>query len=365
MENSIESQNYLKVNAEERQLKIGHFVFQSLNKPISPKTTHDAEQQSTLANGFEDTWKNERKKTTEEELLISFANQITNKALRESGAQDSFFPSKDVHIVSTQEWSDPTSKSGVFAQESQSITLVDTFKSRLSFMIRMIHELFHAKSYQSIFTNPASGVKYASRLGLVKFQENPEGMVGAFMQLNEAVVEAMVIESYHSYFNEFGMQPLLYEEINETERMRKLLLSPNNLETMRVPDADGVMVTVTKSIITGSFLDNNVLSEVYYINPQNPRDMDGFAYRSDRRNLELLINEISTLGRYRKEQIYNIFKQASISGNYSDMRRILDETIGHGSFEKLGQSSAGSNIFGNQTWASELIQQFPQRLRSE
>lgn len=279
----------------------------------------------------------EREKTEEEKEIIGWVNDETNSVLEACGVRPLDLPAENIHIIPEEHWpKNPEDKESAAFYDfgTQSILYRDApWRSLLAF--RLFHEELHLKSHQAVQYVEEDGKKkleqYRSGLGLAsKKRDNYELQ---FRKLNEAVIETLAINFWE-------------EKITTNERFRKEMEALTRVRAV---------LRAEKSALRGSenLSDQQVeqlVEEVCAALPGEPGkeepEVVRFSYPFERVALVKLIfilAERSPDGAKDEGAIFELFVKSVLSGHMVELGKLIDRTLGAGTFKRLGEMSSGAH----------------------
>lgn len=268
---------------------------------------------------------NEKEKTSEELEMINIANQETNKIRQKYGLAEFDVPSKNIHIVNEQYWKDDSG--AVYRPMLQAIGIgvgdIKNAPEKTWLMRKIFHEMLHFKSYNAFQLvdsdeDNASDLK-PYRCGLAVHTR--DGKDRLLNSINEAVVEEMTKRFIKGLFD----NPIFSEEIKQTkeivEKYTNLVVDNNKLNN------DDII----SSKIVNEEIDGERVTKIATLS---------FTYEIQRENLNTIITKLfnRNVGDFEnKEQIFDIFEKAVMTGNILPVGRLIDNTFGEGTFRKIGE----------------------------
>ncbi len=285
----------------------------------------DAEQEKILREAgerfddqaFESLKDKEREKTPDEFKMISLANAATNEIRRKYGLDDFNVPADNIHVIKKEAWWKEKS-SGVFVARLQGVA-IEEGRSKSGFMKTAFHEMVHFKSYHSLqLTAEENPELLEYRMGLVCHSRDGKDMY--FKNLNEAITE----EITKRYAKKFVDEDLFKEEVEQTRKIMR-----DN------PDA----ITESGSpLFNGDVFYAEILNELP--NGQLEISVDRFTYPSERKILNILIEKILARNSDKfknKDEVFEVFEKAMITGQILPVGRLIDETFGPGTLRRIGE----------------------------
>lgn len=285
---------------------------------------------------FKDLLDLEREKTPVEIILIERANELTNELSRIAGLPDLNVGPKNIHFIPNdrlkRKGSDPEDGpinpdiSGRTFSLEQMIVMYDfSFeKPKIVSFHDILHEVAHLKSYCSlrerVFENVANAIEllpYRSGISINTFRPETKRKYGAraLNHLNEAITEELVKRLVIRVRNE---DLFLAETSNTDENIKKY---------GGEKDSGG----------------NLILNGEEYFVQSDEGDITGarFIYERERKMLNILIDKIYDRNKdifSSREDVFNVFIKAYMTGNIIPMGKLIDKTFGRGSFKRIAKS---------------------------
>lgn len=295
---------------------------------------------------YEDLKPYELEPTEKDRQIMGFAMESVDKAISAYGIASKPFPSEKIFIVkhgSVEELTNGKLKGGFHGMIKQRI-VVERPESDISFAVMVAHELFHLKSPKMAQISNGKGVPYRS--GVTAFDRS--GKTEYFAELEEAIVAEMTRRFYES---EVVGSQLFETEIKKTGEIKswigKVLDARGVDESMKrkildeiffVPDADDMLEVINRHDKTEEY-------KIGYVNGAFERLLGNKEialserYR-ERKELYGLIDAIAdgSEGEFEsREQIFGEFAKANFSGKLLPLARMIERSLGKGSFRKVGE----------------------------
>jgi len=304
----------------------------SLFEKLVGKDISDEQKEGVLRHG-ENTFndqnfkglENEREKTAEELEMINIANQETNKIRQKYGLTEFDVPAKNIHITDEQDWTRDYPLAS-YAPIFQAISIVDMKETpeKIWLMRKIFHEMLHFKSYNAFqlvdsHEDNTSELK-PYRCGLVIHTRDGEDML--LNNINEAVIE----EITKRFIKGLSNNPIFSEEIKQTKEVVEKNTNLVTADNKKLNDNDIISARIVDdSEIDGRTTKISILS---------------FTYKTQRENLNTIITKLfnRNFGDFEnKEQIFDIFEKAVMTGNILPVGRLIDNTFGKGTLRKIGE----------------------------
>jgi hypothetical protein len=269
---------------------------------------------------------NEKEKTAEELEMINIANDETNKLRQKYGLDKFDVPADNIHIVDEKDWG--RDSSAVYIQILQTIGIEDTknVPEKIWLMRKIFHEMLHFKSYNSFQLLDPDNDEIRNikpyRCGLSVFTR--DGKTRLLNSINEAVVEDLT----KRFIKGLSDNPIFSEEIEQTKNIKEKY-------------ADWIMTGNNKTLSS----DDDIISAKVVDTEVDGRRIKGvsslnFTYKAQRKNLNTIITKIfyRNFGDFKdKEEIFDMFAKAVMTGNILPIGKLIDNTFGEGTIRKIGE----------------------------
>lgn len=263
----------------------------------------------------------EREKTEEEKKFLEDTNRLMAEFIKRYGGNPIEMPTNLIRFIDWSKLSVDQAqifatafKDGFFCLDTQGVAIFSntslTHQNRIGLANDINHELIHANSFQSIIVNPnRDGSTRNERVGL------DMGKRRLFKDLNEAVT-AELNKRFH---NEF------LKDIEFTaEEFKKLKQDMADI-VARVKDPSKFNDAASIQHIS---LPNGTIKSIIH----------GFEYGQLRSTLNRIIDKINENNPDKfndKEEVFNIFARAMITGEVKELAKMIEDTFGPGTFKKL------------------------------
>jgi len=268
--------------------------------------------------------KREIEKTTEEIEMVDLVNNETNKLLAKYDLPEFTIPYKNIHVFSRKDYEEVRGeKSGRahFAPVSQSI-FIKRADSNLAFTKGLYHEFLHIKSYQAYEKQMTEEERFNQyRVGLEVYSR--DGKEQYFRNLNEAVTEELVKRFYFNNLKRLKTNPLFQKEIEEVEKIKEIYLNFAKTKEQEKKAMDIIEISPPKR---KGF---RKIREVYTFSSPEIRGM-----------LNDLLDKLYQKNQDKfkdREQVFDVFAKSMLSGNLLPVGRLVDRTLGKGTFRKIGE----------------------------
>ena len=261
---------------------------------------------------FEELSGMEREKTPKELEIISLANQYTNEIRQKCGLSAFSVPSANIHVIRRSAW--PKRESAFYSSMMQAVALLEQPAS-IVFMKKVVHEMLHFKSYNALQITAGDDSEINEyRVGLTVSTRDGDSMY--FRNFYEAVTE----EITKNIIAKLSSNPLFVEEIRKTGEII------NTHYDAKMSDGENL------------FDKNTFYAEME--NGSNKINTESFTNEKERKILNILIDKLFKHNRKefnRREDIFEIFSKAMMTGNILSLGKLIDRTFGVGVFRKIGE----------------------------
>ncbi len=259
----------------------------------------------------------EKEKTEREIIIINFVNDKTNKLREKYGLDEFNIPIQNIHIIEKEKWPKKGS-SGVYIPYHQAVAIRET-KSNLVLAKKIYHEMVHFKSYGALHTIEETQDVHEYRTGWVTHQRSDGKEY--FRNINEAVTEELTMR----FIKSLDDNPLFINEVEQTEKLRV------NYPNAKTPNNSPLFDENTfYAEITG--IEGNV---VY-------KSVEDFTYKNERVVLNAVIDKLYNHNSEefkKREDIFEIFAKAMITGNILTIGKLIEKTFGTGTLRKLANDN--------------------------
>ncbi len=297
---------------------------------------------------FESLKGREREKTGEDLEMISIANEATNALLRKFGLDDFDIPAKNIHIIPEDRWIRGKNSLGAYSALLQGIIIQDTQISKLHDLANVIHEMIHFKAYNALQIKVAAGSEKSKnpeekptlsdyRGGFVI--KSRDGARMYFTELNEAITEELNKRILKSMLGALSVHPIFKDEMERTQKIVNRY--PGALSKSGKPLFTGDTVHAEVEI-TGAPAEEN---EPESGEPKVKINTKTLTYKKQRRMLNSLIDKVwkSHKEEFKdKDEVFDVFAKAYVTGNMLPVGRLIEDTFGKGSFRKIGELDMGT-----------------------
>ncbi len=282
---------------------------------------------------FEELKGKEREKTPDELQIISLANEATNELRRKYGLDNFDIPSDNIHIIKEEEWA--VKKSGAFYRPAMQGVAFRETSSKMEFMAKTVHEMIHFKSYNALQLTKEKNETYQKlrdyRVGLMAYSR--DGKESYFTNLNEAMVEEITKRIAKKLFK----LPIFKEEVEITKKTINEYPSAikgdgngnplfnkdtYHAETVQRQDGLGDKVKSVRGVSMALIRGNS------------------FTYKPERKMLHTLIDKLFEKNNDTfedREEVFELFAKGLMTGNILPMGRLIEETLGTGTFRKIAE----------------------------
>lgn len=274
--------------------------------------------------------KYERAKTPEEIKIIEAILSELPKFLERYGVCALPITLNHIHIIDSanieelKKKMDSVDTGAIYTPFDQLVAVFDS-GNNLRNAQRIIHELIHFNSFQSIELDQV-GIKSYRRVGFeVQVRKSQKNIY--FNKLNEAITTELSKKFDYEYFGDI---PELGEDFLER---KSLVDSYKKNYPDKADRVDDIAVIETAQEKEGEHKDKwktTIESYTYYRERVALNKMIGEIYNKKKDEFES------------EEEVFNVFAKAAMTGNLMPATRLVEKVFGKGSFRKLGEDTKGS-----------------------
>jgi len=281
-------------------------------------------------------------KTPEQVNLIEHADHATDELLRRYGREPFHIPRENYHLLDEEGrkklklgWE----SGGAYSIEDEAV-LMRPESDPVIFSLVAYHETLHFKSYQALQRLYPGKEVLPYRRGFEIITRH--GHRSYFRRLDEAVIQ----ELSNRYIRErLSEHPLTHDAVATSEGRRNLVL--RHRDKLANKDAE-FLETVVPYVAALPDKVRVVFSQTDPPADQARRAFDDckygnlfiHPYADDVHALHSLVDQLyeRNQGQFKnKEEIFELFVEATITGNVLSIGRLIETTFGKGSFRRLGE----------------------------
>lgn len=270
----------------------------------------------------------EKEKTTEELEIINIVNDKTNELRKKFGLPELNIPPNNVYLIPRDAPWPNDLKSDYYFIVGQFIVVrePETEQMRRSNVIlaaNIIHEMMEFKSY-----NALKKLEHVRSLGVyrsgLQTYRRPDSGESYFGNIDEAIKEELTIR----LLKELKGHHLFESEFNQTNKIKKYLLDKKSAESDPFTSEDTFYIKFDQKSLElhserfGRTQERRVLNTLIDKIYQNQRNADQFKS---------------------KEEIFDIFFRASMTGKTVGLWRLVEQTFGKGTFRKIAETGEDIN----------------------
>ncbi len=216
-------------------------------------------------------------------------------------------------------------KAGYFELDQQTIAIFsDTsseYPNRIGLANSVAHEFIHANSFQSVVVYPGNerSAYRNQRVGL------SAGKGRFFDELNEAITAELNKRFHREFLKDIDFTASSFKKLQE------------DIENIKAKVEDASKWVDDLASIHEIPLPDGTTNAIF----------EDFEYKEHREKLNKIIDKINELNPDRfkdREEIFNIFAKAMITGEIKELTELIETTSGRGSFKKLASSLDLENI---------------------
>jgi len=264
----------------------------------------------------------EKEKTPEQKEVIAFINQYLPEFIKRYGGNPLVISEDKVHIMPEEALGDfegeDKEAAAFYCPDDQSVYFKENKNgSLLGFAKILVHEFIHFNAFQTVRIKEEKDELYIQRIGF-KIR-GAEGGLDYFDFVDESITE----ELNRRFSDEFFKKSLLLKK--DIEKFEKVL--------------GATPPGVIKNVEDLSYYNNAVKEDgspgivgVYYGCPKERKKVNNLITNLYEKNKDDFKS---------REEIFNLFAQAILSGRLLPVARLIEKTYGKGSFRKLGKKFSG------------------------
>ncbi|MBI2064881.1 MAG: hypothetical protein HYT62_02405 [Candidatus Yanofskybacteria bacterium] len=268
----------------------------------------------------------EREKTEEEKKFLKDINEKMAVFIRRYGGDPIEISANLIKFIDWSKLSPDQAqlfatkfKDGFFSLDGQRIVIFKgtnpAYPNRVGLANLVGHELIHANSFQSLIVNPDTDLSSRhERIGLSIANEGPD----IFQDLNEAITAELNIRFHNEFLKDIEFT---------VEEFRKLKKLTEDIQT-RAKDPS-------------KFSDIASVHQIPLPDKSTRVTISPFEYAQQRLQFNKIIDKINELNPDMfgdREEIFNIFARAMLTGEVKQLTELVENTFGRGTFKKLAST---------------------------
>lgn len=313
-----------------------------VSRVVGFESGHESELLDYFKNRFESNFPDqgiEKEKTPEEENMIVRMNDAMQEFLNRYAVEAIEIPSNNIHIldqakISPEELLDIQKRfgteNGFYSARKQGVAILKEYKEgkKLSFLQTLAHEMLHLEGFYSYQKSSPEAADFSLRKGLAHVNVNirrsgfsigtRNGERLLFNNLDEAVITELAIRFERVYFDQW---PELEAELRARDEYVRHVA-----ERDRVPA-------------------EKMREEVARLKGDASSGYEGvrYSYPEARAKFNSLVDKLYEKNKSEytsREQIFDLFVKATMTGKLLPVARLIEKTFGKGSFRMIGERSA-------------------------
>lgn len=305
---------------------------------------YESEKEKEFLQYFKDKFENntvsseEKEKTTEQQELIERINFEMKDFLAQYGIKAIEIPSNNVHLLDKTKFTEAEleriqeqfgTENGFYSALTQGVVILKDYDaSKLSFLQTLVHEILHLQGFYSYQKSSQENADLTLRNKDESVSINirrsgfsigtTDGKRLLFHKLNESVITELEIRFEKNYMTQW---PELEEELDARD---------NYIE--QVVTRDRVPIEVMRQTVAG--IKGDEATGYKWVS---------YPYHKERQQFNSLIDELFARNKHdfvSREQIFNLFADATLTGRLLPIVRLIEKSFGKGSFRTIGERSA-------------------------
>lgn len=270
----------------------------------------------------------EKDKTPEDKIIIELVNEATDEVLGKYGIEGFVVPENNIHIINEKDW--PDDRGSAFYNSMAQSVAVREAPAKIVFLKKLFHEMLHFKSYNALQVTTGDDSKIDQyRVGLTVVTRDGERQYFKF--LNEAVTEELTKRFSTQLFDE----EIFSEEQERTYEIMERYPDCKRNNGERLFDGE---VFYAETMDSDTWKD--AVGRIFGKERNREIMTEGFTYREEREFLSLLVYRLydaNTDYFKDREEVFDLFAKAALTGNLLTIGKLIDKTFGQGTFRKIGE----------------------------
>lgn len=273
-----------------------------------------------------DLLKAEVPKTDSQKAQIDGIINIINNERLSRGQEKLFIDNRFVHFFEKEAWKKKYPNHNAWFDPAKQSSCAIEPKSKIGLLDVIGHELIHGGDYNAI-TKKQGKASEVNRIGFSMKKDN--------LMYFSMISEAVTLERLRSLVtSELENNPYYADEVAEAEVVKSKNLNARYPRfTKQGKRKMGPRVFTPDGALAAQISEDGIMA-VY-----------GDSYREDRQSLNTLTSKIAKYTNHTNEEVFDMFVDVNVTGNYLPVARIMEKTFGKGSFRKLGENSTNSKDF--------------------
>jgi hypothetical protein len=275
----------------------------------------------------------EKEKTAEQIEIIARINNEMREFLASYGIEAIEISPQNIHIIDKSKFTEEQLRkieerfgtdNGFFSADKQGIAIMKDYEaSKLLFLHTLVHETLHLQGFFSYQKTDPETADFTLKNEDEAASMNPrrsgfsigttDGEKLLFNDLNESIITELEIRFEKKYMVHY---PELETELKAREEY-----------TQQIAERRGVPVEKMREGVAGMKGDTWVT----------------YAYHDERQQFNELIDELYKRNKAdfeSREQVFDLFAKATMTGRLLPIARLIEHTFGKGSFRMIGERTA-------------------------
>lgn len=311
-----------------------------INRVVGFESDKEEEFLQYFKNQFETNYSDskEKDKTPEQQELIKRINDEMRDFLAQYNVDSIKVFAENIHIIDKSKFSKEElqkiqqhfgTESGFYSALKQGVVIMEDYDvSKLYFLQTLVHELLHLQGFYSYQKSEeeAADLTLEKQGDLVSINIRRSGFsIGTtdgkrlfFHKLNESVITEMEIRFENRYMAQW---PELQEEISARNEYIKQVAKRDKVDIERVKET----VAGIKTDRLGGY------------------KLVSYPYHDERQQFNALVDKLYDKNKddfESREQVFDLFADATLTGRLLPVARLIEKTFGKGSFRVIGERSA-------------------------
>jgi hypothetical protein len=248
-----------------------------------------------------------------------------------------------LHEGSVEKMTNGNLRNGFYHTRTQS-AFVDRTRSFSIALTRVVHECLHLTSFQAAkIYKDGSDMPYRSGIELITLDD------GVRKNFFAAAQEAIIAELTYRYFNEvIRHDPTFTKQVMKTDSVKKWLMEYSSSEKNKeiigniliIPEIDDLYTKIENPDKD----EDEIFDEFMHLYNSKLKDLEFERERlEERKRFDSVLDNIVERSNGKisdRSSLFDQFARAHFTGNYLPLARLVEETLGKGSFREIAEKLA-------------------------